>query len=94
VLCDLCGAVQVVVSPETVESIERAKTEGRPLWRVSSTCFYHVASDAVLAPVGRFAESPQAELYPAIEAGAQVRAELQMIKLGQRARDAPRPAEE
>ncbi len=73
---------QVVVTPETQAAVERSKEAGKSLWRVSSTCFYHVNSDQVLTPVGPFAELESASNYPAIDAGEQVRRELELIKLG------------
>ncbi len=63
-------------------SIERAKAESRSLWRASSTCFYHINSEVSLAPVGVFADSADAAKYPAVDAGEQVRQELELIKLG------------
>ncbi len=41
------GFHEVIISEETARAIERAKAEARPLWRVSSTLFGHVASDRV-----------------------------------------------
>jgi hypothetical protein len=73
---------QVIVAPETVAAIARASEAGRSLWRVSSTLFYHVNSDQSIAPVGAFASAPGAEAFPALEAGEQVRLELEHIKLG------------
>jgi hypothetical protein len=73
---------QVIVAPETVAAIGRATEAGRSLWRASSTLFYHVNSDQSIAPVGHFATAAGAEAYPDIEAGEQVRQELEHIKLG------------
>jgi hypothetical protein len=45
--------------------------------------FSQIASDVVLQPLGPFAEAPGAAAgaYPAIPAGQQVAAELEMINL-------------
>ncbi len=43
----LAGFHEVVVTEETLSAVHRAREAGRPLWRVSSTLFTHVASDKV-----------------------------------------------
>lgn len=43
--------------------------------------FGHIASDAVLKPLGQFAESPLASKYPPIYAGEFVEQELAVINL-------------
>ena len=43
--------------------------------------FAHIASDAVLKPLGHFAESPLASKYPSICAGEFVEQELAVINL-------------
>jgi len=79
----LAGFHEVVVNPETVETIERRKKQGHCLWRISSTFFSHIASDNVLKPLGHFSLLPDVEKnYPAMEAGVQVRHELELINLG------------
>lgn len=40
----LAGFHEVIVTPETLKAVEKAKAEGRSLWRVSSTLFSHIAS--------------------------------------------------
>ena len=45
----LAGFHEVVVTQDTRQAVERARAEGRPLWRVSSTVFTHVASAKVEA---------------------------------------------
>lgn len=51
-------------------------------WRVSSTVFGHVASDAVLEPLGAFVQREGAvERYPPVAAGAFVSRELEAIRL-------------
>jgi len=76
------GFHEVVVAPETQAAIDRAQKEGRSLWRVSSTLFSHVASDKELKPLGGFASTETAKLYPNVLAGDQVAEELGLIKLG------------
>lgn len=72
---------QVVCTEETVAAAERARSEGRPPWRVSSTVFSQITSDVVLQPLGPFAAAPGAAAYPPTPAGAQVADELAMINL-------------
>lgn len=50
-----------------------------PVWRVSSTLFAHVASDAVVAPLGDVVEGEAA--YPPMRAGDMVAEELRAINL-------------
>jgi isopenicillin N synthase-like dioxygenase len=76
------GFHEVIVCPETLSAIDKAKAEGKSLWRVSSTLFAHIASDQILAPLEMFKFTPDASKYPAIPAGEQVMKELEAIKLG------------
>ena len=64
-----------------IKAVQRAKDEGRSVWRVSSTLFSHIASDNELKPLADFAKLPNASKYPTILAGDQVEEELKMIKL-------------
>jgi isopenicillin N synthase-like dioxygenase len=73
------GFHEVVVNEDTLKAVEKAKAEGRPLWRVSSTLFSHIASDETLYPVKK--EWQNDEKYPAIKTGNQVNQELQSINL-------------
>ncbi|KAG2668630.1 hypothetical protein I3760_14G000800 [Carya illinoinensis] len=77
----IAGMHEVVVTNRTIEAIKLASEENRSLWRVSSTLFAHVASDAVLKPLGHFAESPVASKYPPMCAGEFVEQELAVINL-------------
>ncbi|MQM21260.1 hypothetical protein Taro_054297 [Colocasia esculenta] len=77
----LAGMHEVVVSDRTISSIEVAQQEGRSLWRVSSTLFAHIASDALLRPLDHFTESPSACKYPPICTGEYVEKELSAINL-------------
>ncbi|KAH7570665.1 hypothetical protein ACOSP7_018992 [Xanthoceras sorbifolium] len=75
------GMHEVIVTSRTIEAIKLASAQNRSLWRVSSTLFAHIASDAVLKPLGHFAESPLAGKYPPICAGEFVEQELAVINL-------------
>eukprot|EP00968_Pinguiococcus_pyrenoidosus_P011322 scaffold907_cov247-Pinguiococcus_pyrenoidosus.AAC.13 len=75
------GFHEVVVSPETLQTIRHKERIGDSLWRVSSTCFGHIASDNVLEPLGPFRTPDALEKYPAVEAGEMVGNELRAIKL-------------
>jgi len=75
------GFHEVIVSPETIAAVERAKKDGRSLWRVSSTLFSHVASDGELRPLAHFATPEALQKYPRRLAGDQVAEELSLIKL-------------
>ncbi|KAJ1536174.1 hypothetical protein HK096_000347 [Nowakowskiella sp. JEL0078] len=79
------GYHEVVVTNGTLEAIERQKQKQRPLWRISSTLFFHIASDQVLKPLKGIKwvdENPNVhEKYQTILTGEQVLAELGLIKL-------------
>jgi isopenicillin N synthase-like dioxygenase len=76
------GYHEVIVNEATRKTIEN-KTNDRPLWRISSTLFLHIASDNILRPLeGVFdTEEKRAAQYPKIHTGDQVRKELGMIAL-------------
>ncbi|GMH18999.1 hypothetical protein Nepgr_020840 [Nepenthes gracilis] len=77
----IAGMHEVVVTKRTLEAIELASRQNRSLWRVSSTLFAHIASDAILKPLGHFMETPFANKYPPIYAGDYVEKELSVINL-------------
>ncbi|KAL8262443.1 hypothetical protein R6Q59_023792 [Mikania micrantha] len=77
----IAGMHEVVVNSRTLDAIKAASQDNRSLWRVSSTLFSHIASDAVLKPQGHFARSPLADSYPPICAGEFVEKELAVINL-------------
>ncbi|ESR52312.1 hypothetical protein CICLE_v10031943mg [Citrus x clementina] len=77
----LAGMHEVIVTSRTIDAIKQASEHNRSLWRVSSTLFAHIASDAVLKPLGHFAESPLSRKYPPICAGEFVEQELAVINL-------------
>ncbi|KAI3826924.1 hypothetical protein L1987_00984 [Smallanthus sonchifolius] len=84
----IAGMHEVVVNNRTLDAIKAASQENRSLWRVSSTLFSHIASDAVLKPLGHFAQSPLADNYPPIRAGEFVEKELAVINLKGKANNA------
>ncbi|XP_078443458.1 2-oxoglutarate (2OG) and Fe(II)-dependent oxygenase superfamily protein [Wolffia australiana] len=89
----LAGMHEVVVTDRTRSSVEAARAAGRSLWRVSSTLFAHVASDAALEPLGRFRGSTSSTGYPPIRAGEFVERELAAINLkGRRGGDSSTPS--
>ena len=63
------GMHEVVVLPELLEDVQMAKNEGRSTTRVSSNLFVHLASNQVLQPLGKFAETDDAIEYPPQYAG-------------------------
>ena len=73
----LAGFHEVVCSEATLAAAATARAAGKPLWRVSSTVFSHLASDSVLEPQGPFASDRAREQYPALATGEQVRRELE-----------------
>ena len=75
------GMHEVVVSKETSEAAREARSAGGSLWRVSSTLFAHVRSDASLAPLGFYGKNADPTLYPSVQAGVQVANELKAIEL-------------
>ncbi|XP_057458318.1 uncharacterized protein LOC130749059 [Lotus japonicus] len=77
----IAGMHEVVVTNRTNDAIRVAQEQKRSLWRVSSTLFAHIASDAVLKPLGHFTESPLASTYPPLCAGEYVEQELAVINL-------------
>lgn len=81
----MAGFHEVVVTPETLNAVETAKSENRPLWRVSSTLFSHIASDQILKPLNceLFQSKDSLQKYEPITAGKQVEKELESIKLKQ-----------
>lgn len=77
----LAGMHEVVVTQESLQAIDTARAAGRPLWRVSSTVFAHIASDQTLTPLALFATADACAKYPAVAAGLFVEGELHKIKL-------------
>ncbi|KAK4414429.1 hypothetical protein Salat_2855900 [Sesamum alatum] len=77
----IAGMHEVVVTDRTIDAIKLASEQNRSLWRVSSTLFAHIASDAVLKPLSHFADSPLASKYPPMCAGEFVEQELAVINL-------------
>ncbi|KAF2319434.1 hypothetical protein GH714_015797 [Hevea brasiliensis] len=66
----MAGMHEVVVTDKTLDAVKKAAEQNRSLWRVSSTLFSNIASDAMLKPLGHFAKRPQANQYPPMAAVA------------------------
>ena len=77
----VAGMHEVIFTEATGKAVAKAKEEGRSLWRVSSTVFGHIASDAILEPLGPFGTEEAKKKYRRCCAGEQVQEELDTIKL-------------
>lgn len=75
------GFHEVVVTEDTLKAVERAKEEGRSLWRVSSTMFSSIRYDEILKPIDIFKGTKDYNKYPPILTSDQVEAELKAIEL-------------
>jgi hypothetical protein len=75
------GYHEVVIVKETMPAIEKQKQASRPLWRISSTLFYHIASDQPLKPLKQFATKDTDAMYPEMLTGDNVKLELGLINL-------------
>jgi len=75
------GYHEVIVDEGTLAAMDRQRAAGRPLWRISSTTFFHINSDQTLEPLGPFATPEALAAYPPTLAGDYVRAELETIQL-------------
>jgi len=77
------GYHEVIVTEKTVQQVEAAAKLGKPLWRISSTLFSHIASDNTLSVLYGSEEEKREkkEKYPDILAGEFVRKELEYINL-------------
>jgi len=49
------GFHEVIYTEKTKLAMEKAKAEGKILWRISSTLFSHIRKDVTLEPIGPFA---------------------------------------
>ncbi|CAG8442002.1 2527_t:CDS:2 [Ambispora gerdemannii] len=67
----MAGYHEVVVTEDTIKTIEKVKITrpDRPLWRISSTFFLHIASDELLRPLKPFRGDPMQ--YPPTLTGDQ-----------------------
>ena len=76
------GFHEVVVDDGALAAVAAAAAAGRSRVRISSTLFAHLASDVLLAPLGRFAADAAAvAAYPPTLCGDHVAAELRAINL-------------
>ncbi|KAI8893642.1 hypothetical protein BC833DRAFT_624675 [Globomyces pollinis-pini] len=77
----VAGFHEVCVVDSTLTAIERQKALGRPTWRISSTLFYHLASDNILEPLDAFKTEENVKKYPRQYVGEQVQRELGFLEL-------------
>ncbi|KCV71649.1 hypothetical protein H696_01068 [Fonticula alba] len=75
------GYHEVVFDETTRRALDAARAANRPLWRVSSTMFHHINSDATLEPLGPFATEEACKAYPPTLCGDYVTSELEVIQL-------------
>jgi len=61
--------------------VDKAREEGRILWRISSTLFGHIRSDVVLQPLEKFRTEETVAKYPEINTGDFVAEEIKAISL-------------
>ena len=78
----LAGFHEVIAHKQCAIAAREAKKNNKSTWRVSSTCFAHIASDVTLEPIGKFASDDLKAKYPPIKTGDQVQEELIAISLG------------
>lgn len=83
----MAGFHEVVYNEQTEEAVIRARQDGRPLWRVSSTLFAHLRYDVLIEAMEELREKMEIPLeearkkYPAMTAGEVVVEELKQIML-------------
>lgn len=75
------GMHEVVVTEKTKQALESALERKAIPWRVSSTMFGHVRSDASIAPLGHLAKGERAAEYNDITAGEMVAEQLRALEL-------------
>jgi hypothetical protein len=80
ILFSVLNLLQVVCTRETIEAADRARKEGRPAWRVSSTVFSQIASDEIMKPIA-FATPEALAAYSPVPSGKYVEQELEAINL-------------
>ena len=76
------GYHEVVVLPQTLDVLERRKEQGQPLWRISSTLFFHLASDVTLKPMSSIEKvADNYKVWKDMKVGEFVKRELGLISL-------------
>jgi hypothetical protein len=78
------GFHEVVIVDATLKQLENQKSKSRPLWRISSTVFFHLQSDKTLEPLVKFRTKESVEKYPSQLVGEQVQRELGFLELAQK----------
>ncbi len=77
----IAGLHEVVTLEEVLTRIRAAIAALEQLWRVTSTCFFHMSSDRTSGPKGRFATEQALKKYRPEVAGTQLLVELGVINL-------------
>lgn len=77
------GYHEVAVIESTLPAIKRQIENKRPLWRISSTLFFHIGSDRLLKPLAPFVNVASTKKYKDILCGDHVRMELGLINLAE-----------
>ena len=83
----MAGFHEVIYNEATEEAVVRARENGKPLWRVSSTLFGHLRYEVVIEPLQELEGKMEMTLeearikYPPMTAGEVVVEELKQIQL-------------
>eukprot|EP00892_Ulva_mutabilis_P010096 jgi/Ulvmu1/7459/UM037_0002.1 len=77
------GMHEVVCTEDTLRAIEQRESTGRPLWRVSSTVFSHLAPNVMLTPLCGCTDN--AAEYTPMQVSDYVASELRQIALAKAA---------
>ena len=77
----IAGFHEVMFTERTQTAVDKAREEGRILWRISSTLFGHIRSDVVLQPLEKFRTEETVAKYPEINTGDFVAEEIKAISL-------------
>jgi len=75
------GFHEVIYTEKTKAAMEKAKADGKILWRISSTLFSHIRGDVTLEPQGELATEEAKKKYPPTITKEQVMNELRAIGL-------------
>ena len=73
----IAGFHEVIINQEAKNLLNKRKSS----WRVSTTVFYHMDSDSILEPIGRFKNEKTLKKYPKIIQGDYLKDELRHINL-------------
>ncbi|KAL4456283.1 hypothetical protein ABPG74_014244 [Tetrahymena malaccensis] len=76
-----CGFHEVIYTDAVKEKVQQTLEKGGIPWRISSTLFSHIRFDAILEPVGKFANEESVAKFPKTKALDQVLEEVKSIEL-------------